>query len=124
MTEINELITDEEVEKIKKGAVNLTPEMFPEPKKIAELTSEKLKKILRNIPPVIPVNLKSGYRVSYSIDEMMGTKWHHIAISRFAFQSKPFDEHFIVKRIIGDNYERLGVFFNQNVIHYRKKLDD
>ncbi len=81
------------------------------------LSTSKLK-------PVIPFDLVSGYRVSYSIDEISNNeKYEHMAISkRFSKDIDSAEEDWIAKKILGEGYEHMGTFFSKDVTHYRKLI--
>lgn len=99
-----ELITDDEIKKIKSNPVTLS---------------------LTRLIPVIPLNLESGYRVSYSIDILpSGKRYEHVAISKSDITSiDAAEQDCIAKRILGENYELLNIFFCKNVTHYRKPIE-
>lgn len=57
------------------------------------------------IPPVVPVNLKSGYLVFYTIDLIFGNsniKLEHVMVGASGFQPDPVDTDLIAHAILGE----------------------
>jgi hypothetical protein len=69
--------------------------------------------------PVVPINLKSGYRVSMTIDMLGGRTAEHLAVSKDGGNTDPADSEIIAKSVIGKCTMR-GSMFNKNVIHFLK----
>jgi hypothetical protein len=98
-----ELITQEEIEKIKSN--------------ITELSRHNMKTI-------IPYQIKSEYKIVYSIDILPDKKQHHISISKLDKHSDPADEEEIITKLIGKGFTSMGSFFNKNVNHYIKEVKE
>lgn len=101
MVKTDELVSDNEIKNIKSNPVHLS--------------------FKQGLRPIIPYRLKSGYLIRYSIDELSTkSKYEHVSISSCGYESDPAEEELIVKKILGENYEAMGKFFNTKVSHYRK----
>ena len=100
---MTELITEEEIKKIKSNPV---------------CVSETNLKILT------PTLLKSGYMISYSIDELSYRKFDHISICNGNKQSDPAEEEFIIQKLLGKDYSCIGSFFDKDITHYIKEVKD
>lgn len=98
-----ELITEDEIQKIKATPINISK---------------------NNLNVVIPITLKSGYKVGYSIDEYTnGRKLEHISISGIGRKMCDHVEiDIIAKKLIGNECKSLGSYFNKKVFHYIKEL--
>ncbi len=102
------LITDEEIEKIKSN-----------PKSI-DFTGP-----VDEFIPVIPVPLSSGYYIGYSIDILSSEKkFEHVSIGKPVNPDKydPVDEEHIIIKLLGTDYISLGSVHLKSVRHYMKEI--
>jgi len=106
------LITPEEIETLRAGAKTITPEM------VMEALAEG------KVVPVVPLNLKSGYKVSMTIDKLDSRTVEHLLISRQEGRTDPADAEIIARAVIGDMYIMMGSAFNRNVIHFIKIVEE
>ncbi len=107
------LITLEEIKTLRAGAKTITPEM------VIDAVAEG------NIIPVVPIELKSGYRASMTIDKLDGRTAEHLSISKKGDGSTdPADAEIIASAVIGDGWIMKGSAFNRNVIHFIEIVED
>ena len=107
---LTDLITEDEIKKIKKNAKHVSSKNI----------------IGKKIPIITPVQLKSGYLVGFSIDEIrQDLKLEHLSISRKGLSvSDPADEEQIVETILGVGYTCVGTMHVKGVTHYMKLMKD
>ncbi len=106
---MDELITDDEIKKVRKSAI---------------ITD--FHKILtgKEIPVPERITLESGYTIGMSIDEYpTGGTVEHLSVSRLGRKPDAADSEIIAKAVLGDGYRYIGSFYYENVEHYMKPLD-
>ena len=107
------MLTEDEIRKIKEGAVIIT------------LESAMQAVATRRIKVIHPTLLNNGYKVGYSIEiELLepGFEIHHISVSNSKGITDPADAECIARDFLGDGYKVLGSMHVKNVIHFIKSV--
>lgn len=106
-----DLITPEEVAKVKAHAITFDP--------------VKLIREHKPLPlPIKPYNLKSGYSTSYSIDILLGIPpVHHVSVWHKDGKTDPADAELIAAKILGAVYISFGEYSRRDVYHFYSCLD-
>ncbi len=92
---MTDLITEDEIENLKKDPVTVT---------IADLLNEQIRSIL-------PLKLRSGYQVIYSVQDVRpdGRRFELLSVYRKAPVPDPADSEHIAKAVLGPGYKQLGL---------------
>ena len=106
------LITPEEIKMLRAGAKTITLERM-----MGAVAEGK-------IIPVLPITLKSGYKVSMTFDKLDGRTAEHLSVSGGG-RTDPADAEVIARAVIGDGWTMMkGRALNKNVIHFIKIMEE
>lgn len=103
------LLTEDEIKKIKEGAVIITLQDV-----LTTLSTGRIKIIK-------PALLRCGYKVGYSIERIRpDLDGHHISVSNSKGVTDPAEAECIANDFLGDGYKSIGSMNLKNVLHFMK----